>query len=58
MNEAFVRKRLLIHHGEAFSPQAVETARADLSSIGVFSVVRANPASHWTLKANCRSPST
>ncbi len=45
MNEAFVRKRLLIHQGEAFSPQAVETARADLSSIGVFSVVRANPAS-------------
>ena len=24
MNEAFVRKRLLIHQGEAFSPQAVE----------------------------------
>jgi translocation and assembly module TamA len=45
MNEAFVRQRLLIHQGEAFSPQAVETARADLSSIGVFSVVRANPAS-------------
>ena len=31
MNEAFVRKRLLIHQGERFSPQAVETARADLS---------------------------
>jgi translocation and assembly module TamA len=45
MNEAFVRQRLLIYQGEAFSPQAVETARADLSSIGVFSVVRANPAS-------------
>ncbi len=45
MNEAFVRKRLLIHQGEAFSPQAVEKARADLSSIGVFSVVRADPAS-------------
>jgi translocation and assembly module TamA len=44
MNESFVRKRLLIHQGEAFSPQAVEAARADLSSIGVFSVVRAEPA--------------
>jgi translocation and assembly module TamA len=45
MNEAFVRKRLLIHQGEPYSPQAVEKARADLSSIGVFSVVRADPAS-------------
>jgi translocation and assembly module TamA len=45
MNESFVRQRLLIHQGEAFSPQAVEKARADLSSIGVFSVVRAEPAS-------------
>jgi translocation and assembly module TamA len=45
MNESFVRQRLLIHQGEPFSPQAVEKARADLSSIGVFSVVRAEPAS-------------
>jgi translocation and assembly module TamA len=45
MNESFVRQRLLIHQGEPFSPQAVEKARADLSSIGVFSVVRTDPAS-------------
>lgn len=45
MNEAFVRKRLLIHQGDPFSPQAIEMARQDLSSIGVFSVVRAEPAS-------------
>jgi translocation and assembly module TamA len=45
MNESFVRKRLLIHPGEQFSPQAIEKARLDLSSIGVFSVVRAEPAS-------------
>jgi translocation and assembly module TamA len=45
MNEAFVRKRLLIHQGEKFSPQAIEEARSDLASIGVFSVVRAVPAS-------------
>jgi translocation and assembly module TamA len=45
MNEPFVRERLVIHQGEPFSPQAVEKARADLSSIGVFSVVRAEPAS-------------
>src|ERR1700733_2407094 len=45
MNESFVRRRLLIHQGEPFSPQAIETARQDLSSIGVFSVVRAEPAS-------------
>jgi len=45
MNAAFVRERLLIHQGDPFSPAAVESARSDLSSIGVFSVVRAEPAS-------------
>jgi translocation and assembly module TamA len=44
MNESFVRQRLLIHQGEPFSPAAIEKARTDLSSIGVFSVVRAEPA--------------
>jgi translocation and assembly module TamA len=45
MNESFVRRRLLLHQGQHFSPKAIETARLDLSSIGVFSVVRAEPAS-------------
>jgi translocation and assembly module TamA len=45
MNESFVRQRLLLHQGEHFSPKAIEAARQDLSSIGVFSVVRAEPAS-------------
>jgi translocation and assembly module TamA len=45
MNESFVRKRLLLHQGELFTPRAIEAARSDLSSIGVFSVVRAEPAS-------------
>jgi translocation and assembly module TamA len=45
MNESFVRNRLLIHQGDPFSPAAIEMARQDLSSIGVFSVVRAVPAS-------------
>ncbi|MDB5404041.1 MAG: outer membrane protein [Rhodopila sp.] len=45
MNESFLRKRLLIHQGEQFNPQAIEAARQDLSSIGVFSVVRVEPAS-------------
>ena len=44
MNEAFVRQRLLLHQGELFSPQAIEAARSDLTSMGVFSVVRAVPA--------------
>ncbi|HBK07725.1 MAG TPA: outer membrane protein assembly factor [Acetobacteraceae bacterium] len=44
MNESFVRQRLLLHQGELFTPQAIEAARSDLSSIGVFSVVRAVPA--------------
>lgn len=37
----FVEKRLQIHSGEQFSPQAVETARADLASLGVFTTVEA-----------------
>jgi translocation and assembly module TamA len=45
MNESFVRKRLLIRQGDPFSPKAIDAARQDLSSIGVFSVVRAEPAS-------------
>ena len=40
VNQAFVERRLLIHSGEQFSPQAVEKARADLASLGVFSSVR------------------
>ena len=45
MNESFVRERLMLHQGQRFTPQAIEAARQDLSSIGVFSVVRAEPAS-------------
>jgi translocation and assembly module TamA len=44
MNESFVRQRLLLHQGDHFSPLAIEAARQDLSSIGVFSVVRVEPA--------------
>ena len=40
VNRDFIEKRLLIHPGEQFSPQAVEKARADLASLGVFSSVR------------------
>ena len=41
VNRDFIERRLLIHPGEQFSPQAIEKARADLASIGVFSSVRA-----------------
>ncbi len=44
VNEDFVRRRLLLHSGEKFSPTQIELARADLASIGVFSVVRIEPA--------------
>jgi translocation and assembly module TamA len=40
VNDSFVRKRLLVHQGELFSPEALEKARADLASTGVFSSVR------------------
>lgn len=45
MNESFVRRRLLLHQGELYNPQRIEAARQDLMSLGVFSVVRADPAS-------------
>lgn len=41
MNEAFVRRRLTIAQGERFDPVAIEAARQDLASLGVFSSVRA-----------------
>jgi translocation and assembly module TamA len=41
MHESFVRERLLLHQGERYSPAAIEKARADLGSLGPFSVVRA-----------------
>lgn len=45
MNEPFVRNRLIIRQGQPFSPVAIENARQDLSSLGVFAVVRVEPAS-------------
>jgi translocation and assembly module TamA len=56
VNESFVRKRLLIHQGELFTPKAIDAARQDLSSIGVFSVVRPVPA--LALDANGQLPIT
>jgi len=44
VHEAFVRRRLLIHPGEAYSPAAIERARQDLASIGVFAAVRIEQA--------------
>ena len=45
-NEAFVRRRLLIHPGQPFSPEALNKARQNLMSLGVFSMVRMQPAEH------------
>jgi translocation and assembly module TamA len=39
VNESFLRKRLLIHPGERYDPRAIEKARQNLASIGVFSSV-------------------
>ena len=44
VSESFVRRRLLIHPGERFDPEAIDKARQDLFSTGVFSLVRARPA--------------
>jgi translocation and assembly module TamA len=44
VNESFVRRELLLHQGQPYSPQAIESARRALSNLGVFSSVRAVPA--------------
>lgn len=44
VNESFIRRRLLIHPGELFNPEEIESARQDLLSLGVFSSVTARAA--------------
>jgi translocation and assembly module TamA len=39
INESFLRERLLLHPGERYDPRAIEKARADLASLGIFSSV-------------------
>jgi translocation and assembly module TamA len=39
-NESYVRRRLLLHPGEQYNPEAIEKARQDLAAQGVFSSVR------------------
>ena len=44
VNARFIRRVLLLHPGEQFSPGKVEAARQDLTSLGVFSSVQATAA--------------
>ena len=44
VDEAYVRRRLLIHPGERFDPAKIEAARQDLAATGVFATVRAKAA--------------
>ncbi len=44
VNESFVRRRLLVHQGEQYSPQAIDKAQSDLQSLGIFSSVSVRPA--------------
>jgi translocation and assembly module TamA len=44
VNESFLRRRLLLHPGEPYSPEAIDKARQSLASLGVFSSVVAVPA--------------
>jgi translocation and assembly module TamA len=40
VNDSYVRRRLLLHPGERYNPDAIEKARQDLAAQGVFSAVR------------------
>jgi translocation and assembly module TamA len=55
-HEAFIRKRLLLHAGEPFSPSRIEHARTDLLALGVFAGVTVHSASE--LDAQGRLPIT
>jgi translocation and assembly module TamA len=44
MSETFMRHHLMLQPGQPFRPSAIETAREDLLSLGVFSSVRIVPA--------------
>jgi translocation and assembly module TamA len=44
-NERYVRRRLLLHPGERYKPSAIEAAREDLASAGIFSGVKISAAS-------------
>jgi translocation and assembly module TamA len=43
-NEAYVRRRLLLHQGQLFQPSKIEAAREDLASVGVFSGIKISAA--------------
>ncbi len=44
VSEAFVRQRLSVHPGQLYQPSAIEAARMDLASLGVFSGVAVRTA--------------
>lgn len=44
VDEGYVRRRLLLNYGDPYRPDALEKARQDLASCGVFSAVRILPA--------------
>jgi translocation and assembly module TamA len=56
VHEDYVRNRLKLHPGQTFDPVAIETARADLAGLGIFSEVRAEPGEK--LDAEGRLPVT
>ena len=49
---SFIRKRLLLHSGEQYSPSDIERARTDLLSLGVFSGVTVQPATKLDPQGN------
>ena len=51
-HEAFIRKRLLLHSGEQYSPSRIERARTDLLALGVFSGVTVQPATELDPEGN------
>jgi translocation and assembly module TamA len=55
-NESYVRRRLTLHQGQTFSQTAITSAQQDLVSLGLFSVVRIDPAAQ--LDANGQLPLT
>ncbi len=43
LNEAYVRRRLLLHTGQLYQPSQIEAARQDLASVGAIAGVEVRP---------------
>ncbi len=54
LHESYLRRRMNLHDGERYSPEAIAKARGDLAATGLFTTIRVEPATE--LDASGRLP--